>query len=154
MSVTITTITLYTLLLLLTPSHGYNETSFTTDRTCATSFTVLEDDLLSQEENRYNLLKAFYPPRNALPVFVTVTYLFGETGNQSVWYWSESEFYLIQPLDVLQFTSLFHSNFYYRMGKMELHLNQDCAEAGPEFMEMLTQRVSERTECRYVRGPA
>lgn len=152
MSIQSTTFTLYILHLLhlLTPSQcqsGGDELPFTTDRNCVTSFTVLEDDLLSQEQNRYNLLKTFYPPRGALPVFITVTYTFGESQNQSVWYWSESEFYLIQPLDVLQYTSLFHSNFDYRQGKLDLRLHNDCMETGSEYMEILTQRVS---ECVFV----
>ena len=105
------------------------------------SFAALEDDLLSQELNRYNLLKTFYPPRGALPVFVTVTYQFGQLENQSVWYWSESEIYLIQPLEVFQFTSLFYSNFYYRQASLDLHLSEECVETGDEYMEMLTQRV-------------
>lgn len=129
---------------LLTPSQcGGDEP--TPDRNCTTSFSVLEEDMLSHEENRYNLLKTFYPPRGALPVFVTVMYTFGKSQNQSVWYWSESELYLIQPLDVLLYTSLFHSNFNYREGKLDLKLEKECAETRPEFMELLTQRVSECT---------
>ena len=142
---TLPTITLHTLLLLLllTPSQcqsGSKEN--TNNRTCVNSFSFLEDDLLSREENRYNLLQAYYPPRGALPVFVTVTYSFDEFQNQSVWYWSESEFYLIQPMEVLVFTSLFHSNFAYRQRSVELTLSPDCVEAGAEFMETLTQRVN------------
>ena len=58
-----------------------------------------------------------------------------------MWYWSESEVYLIQPLDILRFTSLFHSNFDYRLGELDLVLNRDCAGTRVDFMEMLTQRV-------------
>lgn len=119
-----------------------SELSPAVNRNCTTSFTVLEEDMLSHEQNRYNLLKTFYPPRGALPVFVTVTYTFGDTRNQSVWFWSEAELYLIQPIDVLQYTSLFHSNFNYREGKLDLRLTKDCAETRSEFMELLTQRVS------------
>ena len=111
-------------------------------RNCTTSFTVLEEVMLSHEQNRYNLLKTFYPPRGALPVFITVTYTFGDSQNQSVWFWSEAELYLIQPLDVLQYTSLFHSNFDYREGKLNLRLAKECAGTRSEFMELLTQRVS------------
>ena len=116
---------------------------------CSNSFSILEESLLSLESNRFNLLKTFYPPRGALPVFLTVTYTFddsenqfGNRGNKSVWYWSESEIYFIQPLEVLQFTSLFHSNFYYRTNELDLVLNEDCYGTGTEFMEILTQRVS------------
>ena len=154
MSIRITIITLHTLLL-FTSSHCHNEprgNENTTERNCVNSFAALEDDLLSRELNRYNLLKAFYPPRGALPVFVTVTYQFDKLENQSVWYWSESEIYLIQPLEIFQFTSLFYSNFYYRQADLELHLSEECMETGDEFMEMLTQRIGNFSEdqcCRH-----
>ena len=110
---------------------------------------------MSREGNRFNLLKTFYPPRGPIPVFLTVTYQFDESQNQfdesldgsenqSVWYWSESEVYLVQPLDVLQFTSLFHSNLMYRSGRLELVLDRECSGTSPDFMEILTQRVSDR----------
>lgn len=120
------------------------------ERNCTNSFTVLEESLLSSESNRFNLLKAFYPPRNALPVFQTVTYNFeSETVNQSkVWYWAQSEVFLVQPLDVLQFTSLFHSNLQYRVGDLELMLPGDCLETKNEFIEILTERVSVKCLCR------
>lgn len=119
---------------------------FITSKTCANSFTLLEEDLLSREENRYNLLQAYYPRRSTLPVFVTVTYSFDQS-NQTIWYWSESEFYLIQPLNVLQFTSLFHSNFPYRQRNLELVLSEECSDAADELLESLTQRV--RKEAQY-----
>ena len=143
MSSPIIIITLHTLLL-LTSSHCHNDiraNESTTERSCVNSFAALEDDLLSRELNRYNLLRTFYPPRGALPVFVIVTYQFGELENQSIWYWSESEIYLIQPLEVFQFTSLFYSNYYYRQANVDLDLSEECVETRDEYMEMLTQRV-------------
>ena len=142
---------------LLTSSHPHNgslnntvTTAAITDqkRNCTNSFSVLEEVLLSNEKNRFNLLRVFFPPRGAPPVFLTVSYQFDEFGEQSgnettVWYWSESEVYLIQPLDILQFTSLFHSNLQYRLSSLDLVLNQDCSNTQVEFMELLTQRVSE-----------
>ena len=114
--------------------------------TCSLSFSVLENSLLSSEQNRFNLLRAFYPSRDAQPVFVTVNYTFISDDNSSVdsrtWYWSESEFYLIQPLEIFQFTSLFFSNFAYRQGTVDLMLGPGCAETTTDRMEMLTQRVS------------
>ena len=132
-----------------TPTHsqdGSGDVLFITSKTCANSFTLLEEDLLSREENRYNLLQAYYPRRSALPVFVTVTYSFNQS-NQTIWYWSVSQFYLIQPLNVLQFTSLFHSNFPHRQRELELVLSEECSEAGDELLESLTQRV--RKEFNY-----
>ena len=165
---------------IITPSHSHDTTSGDDDdnvttttnrdqqRNCSNSFTLLEESLLSNENNRFNLLKTFYPPRGAHPVFITVTYRFGEfggnqfdgsknpskgsgsgnhesdnrSGNESVWYWSASEVYLVQPLDVLQFTSLFHSNLRYRSSMVDLELNQDCLGTRKDYLEILTQRVS------------
>ena len=175
------------LLLIITPSHSHgnptptdnddDSVSPTTQRNCRNSFPVLEEKLLSLETNRFKLLKTFFPPRDAHPVFVTVTYRFyqsenrfgksenqfdgsgnpldgsengfGESenrfdgsGNESVWYWSASEVYLVQPLDVLQFTSLFHSNLWYRSSRVVLELDRDCLGTRTDFLEILTQRVS------------
>ena len=114
------------------------------ERNCTTSFTVLEENMLSHEQNRYNLLKTFYPPRGA-PTYY---------GDIHVWRLTEPvslvlvrALYLIQPLDVLQYTSLFHSNFDYREGKLDLRLAKECAETRSEFMELLTQRVSVVLTC-------
>ena len=149
---------------LITSSHPHNGSldnivtmAAITDqkRNCTNSFSVLEEVLLSNEKNRFNLLRVFFPPCGAPPVFLTVSYQFDEPQNQfdefgkqswngtTVWYWSESEVYLIQPLDILQFTSLFHSNLQYRLSSLDLVLNQDCSNTQVEFMELLTQRVSE-----------
>lgn len=112
-------------------------------QTCSKSYAVLEDSLLSNSENRFNLLKAFFPPKEARPIFVTVTYTFNNATNESsVWYWSESEFYLIQPLEIFQFTSLLFANMAYRQSTVELQLDAQCVGASHDLMEMLTQRVS------------
>ena len=182
-----------TLLHTITPSHSLTNhtldnnitvTTKTNQRNCSNSFSVLEESLLSHEDNRFNLLKTFYPPRGAHPVFLTVTYRFskfgkqfdeggeqgspensvfgdgsggefggdvfddseirsGMYGNESVWYWSASEVYLVQPLDVLQFTSLFHSNLQYRTSEVELELDRECLGTKRDYLEILTQRVSE-----------
>jgi len=110
------------------------------------SFYQLERSLLQDPDNRYHLLKAFYPPRKAHPVVVRVRYNFSEdqggAGNGSrVWYWSESGFYLIQPLEVFQCTSLLFSNLQYRKSEVEIHLPANCSTAGLEILEMLTLRV-------------
>ena len=114
---------------------------------CSNSFAVLEADLLSRETNRFSLLRTYYPARGALPVFVRVTYLFGENGNETEWYWSESEIYFVQPLHILQFTSLFHSNFDYRKDEITLYLSEDCSGVENEYLEILTQRVSAGVCC-------
>ena len=178
---------------IITPSHSHDDTTPGDDddnvttttnrdqqRNCSNSFTLLEESLLSNENNRFNLLKTFYPPRLSPPVFITVTYRFGEfggnqfdgsenpsdgsegsgsgnhvsenrfdrSGNESVWYWSASEVYLVQPLDVLQYTSLFHSNLQYRSSRVDLELNRDCLGTRKDYLEILTQRVSLKRGCK------
>ena len=128
-----------------------NNESINYNEMCTKSFTHLEENLLSNEKNRYNLLKTFYPQRSSLPVFVTVTYWFGRS-NRTVWYWSESEFYLIQPISVLQFSSLFHSNFPHRQRELTLTLSEECASARKEFLETLTARVRKRKGGREGEG--
>ena len=117
-------------------------------------FYELEGSLLRSAENRFSLLKAFYSPRQPRPVVVKITYSFsaGEEeeltspGNASrVWYWSESGFYLIQPLEVFQCTSLLFSNLVYMQRELDLQLPANCSSVSEEFLEMLTSRVSRRT---------
>ena len=121
---------------------------------CSLDFYELEGSLLRSAENRFSLLKAFYSPRQPRPVVVKITYSFsaGEEeeltspGNASrVWYWSESGFYLIQPLEVFQCTSLLFSNLVYMQRELDLQLPANCSSVSEEFLEMLTSRVSRRT---------
>ena len=104
--------------------------------------TLLERDLFQSGQNRYQLTKTFFPPRNAHPVFVIVNYTFEDSNTTKLWYWSESEFYLIQPLEIFQFSSLFFSNFPHRQASLSLTLSGYCRDASDEMMEVLTQRVS------------
>ncbi len=121
-----------------------------------TDFYDLERNLLRNSDNRFRLLKAFYPTREAHPVVVKATYSFiaGQearelenataAGNVSsrVWFWSESGFYLIQPLEVFQCTSLLFSNLLYRSGTVEIELPHNCSNSSQELLELLTVRVS------------
>lgn len=103
----------------------------------------MEESLLESAENRFNLLVAFYPPREAHPVMVEVDYTFQDLTNDSQrWFWSESEFYLIQPLEVLQFTSLLFSNMPYRSSRLSISLPPDCSLASVQYFQLLTTRVS------------
>lgn len=112
---------------------------------CSNNFFVLEQSLLESTDNRFNLLKAFYPPREAHPVLVRVNYTFDGTFNDTsqIWFWSESEFYLIQPLEIFQFTSLLFSNMPYRQSQLHIRLDSDCSQAPADYLQMLTTRVSE-----------
>ena len=109
---------------------------------CSTSFYMLERSLLESPDNRLNLLRAYFPPREAHPVLVRVNYTFGVTEQSQTWFWSESEFYLIQPLEVFQFTSLLFSNMPYRQSSVSLELDSNCSSTPLEYLQLLTTRVS------------
>ena len=110
---------------------------------CSSSFYVMEQSLLESSDNRLNLLRAFYPPREAHPVMVRVNYTFDTVEDYSqMWFWSESEFYLIQPLEIFQFSSLLFSNMPYRQKEVTLVLSINCSSAPPEYLQLLTTRVS------------
>jgi len=109
---------------------------------CSSDFFLMEQSLLKCTENRFNLLKAFFPPRQAHPVLVKVSYTFDDTNASKIWFWSESEFYLIQPLEVFQFSSLFFSIKPYRQSQLQIKLDGNCTLASHDYFELLTTRVS------------
>ena len=118
---------------------------------CATCYDVLASQAVTSAKNRYNLQQAFFPPRRENPVLLEVIYKFDvnttngpidESLNSSeVWFWTDSGFYLYQPLDVIQLTSLFFADYSLRRSKVILHLRQDCRGASEKHMELFTQRV-------------
>ena len=110
--------------------------------TCSSSFHLLEADLLSRPQNRFLLLTKFFPPRDANPVVIKVDYVYEESNITNVWFWSESEFYFIQPLEIFLYTSLFFANQPYRQSSLTLELSPDCLNAEELYMKVLTQRVS------------
>jgi hypothetical protein len=65
-----------------------------------------------------------------------------EDSNMTVWFWSESEFYFIQPLEIFLYTSLFFANQPSRQSSLTLELSPDCLDAQELHMRVLTQRVS------------
>lgn len=109
---------------------------------CSTDFYILEKELLSRSTNRFNLTKTFFPPHDPHPVVVKVTYVFEGSGETDVWFWSESMFYLIQPLEIFQYTSLFFSNLQFREKDVTITLGANCSDTGQDFLMILTQRVS------------
>ena len=109
---------------------------------CTSSFHFLEAALLSHPQNRYNLTETFFPPRDANPVIVQVSYKFENSNVTKVFFWSESAFYFIQPLEIFLYTSLFFANQPYRQSIINLELSTDCLDAGDLHMKILTQRVS------------
>ena len=109
---------------------------------CSSNFHLLEADLLSHPLNRFQLTTKFFPPRDANPVIIKVDYKYNGSNNTNVWFWSESEFYFIQPLEIFLYTSLFFANQPYRQATITLELSADCLNAKELHMEVLTQRVS------------
>ena len=121
---------------------------------CSKCFDVLANELFIIDRNRYNLQRAFFPPDIANPVFVSVTYYFTRNmsgdgfTNYSLstpsmnWFWTQSTFYLFQPLEFLQFSSLFFSDPSLRETTLSLYLQPNCSEVSLDMMKLLTQRVS------------
>lgn len=127
---------------------GISHSSVLAQELCNQSFAKLELNLLSNSLNRFNLLRTFYPARDSHPVFVHVNYTYIDAANSTtvpdtheLWYWTMSAFYLIQPLEVFQFTSLLFANRPSREGHLVVQLDRECLGADPLFLEMLTQRV-------------
>ena len=129
-----------------------------------TCYKNLIDQLLSSDRNQYNLQQAFFPPNRATPVFVAVTYYFSlhgsvdgstnyfDTSVSESWHWTTSTFYLLQPMESLQFTSLLFTDSHLRKEKVSLYLERACYQVGnirrDEMMQLLTQRV--RIETRFI----
>ena len=109
---------------------------------CSNGFHLLEADLLSRPQNRFLLSTKFFPPRDANPVIIKVDYVYEDSNITNVWFWSESEFYFIQPLEIFLYTSLFFANQPYRQSTLTLELSPDCLNAEELYMIVLTQRVS------------
>ena len=124
---------------------------------CTKCFDALVNEIITNDRNRYNLQKTFFPPEKSNPVFVTVHYVFtrnltgdGTTnytaeGETETWYWAAATIYLFQPIDSIQFTSLFFSDPGKRSDSVKLFLQPSCRGNDSLSLEMrmlLTQRVS------------
>lgn len=120
------------------------------NESCSGNFYLLEQSVLQSTENRFRLLRAFYPLTEANPVLVKVEYSFEGLDNHTLtWFWTESHYYLIQPLEIFQCTSLLFSNLPYRQGNISLLLDADCLAAPPLYFQLLTARVSSCRPCMY-----
>ena len=120
---------------------------------CTKCFDVLVHEIISNDRNRFNLQKAFFPPIKSTPVFLEVIYMFtrnltgdGTTdydaiGENETWFWTESTIYLYQPVGSLQFTSLFFSDPGKRSDKVTLFLQPSCKDSTNDMKILLTQRV-------------
>ena len=108
---------------------------------CHQCYQRLESYLLNTGDNKYQLRRVFYPLEVADPVFVTVTYQYIGTNTTNLWFWTEGIFYLLQPIEVFQFTSLFFGNPSWRSSTLNITLPSECINASNEFMTELTGMV-------------
>ena len=121
-------------------------------------FPQLVKDVITNGRNQYNMQKAFFPPNKANPVFIEIMYYFSlndlangstnysDTSVGEAWYWSESTFYLFQPIESLQFTSLLFTDNQLRKEFLTLYMPRNCYKENDierdEMIQLLTQRVS------------
>ena len=120
---------------------------------CSQCYDLLANEVVISNKNRYSLQKVFFPANNSDPVFVKVTYHFIrnpdgptdylEEGPTQVWFWTQSTFYLFQPIASLQFTSLLFSDTTLSSSEIDLYLQPSCEGSSIDMMQLLTQRVSE-----------
>ena len=119
---------------------------------CTTNFTQLEKALIETDNNRYDIIKAFYPPRKKPSIYVDVKYKFGDGDNQIIenWIWATTYFYFIQPPSLFVFTSLVFSYPTEQTQSLSLSLPAECSinestttskcRQNP-MLDVLTQRV-------------
>ena len=68
---------------------------------------------------------------------------FSADGPVQLWFWTESTFYLFQPIESLQYTSLlFADTLLSGTSTVDLYLQPECKESSSRMMQLLTQRVS------------
>ena len=124
---------------------------------CGNDFKTLEK-ALQTGNNTFELMKAFYPPRQPQATFVTVHYTFldvdGNITCQIKWLWTSMEFYLIQPPSIFQLMSLFFTIPRQRTTTARITFKDDCRElvtwnedgscscTSNSMLDVLTQRVS------------
>ena len=113
---------------------------------CSECYQKLVQSLLSSSENIFQLSKAFFPPRDNSPEFVTVRYYFGAIDSNettsSVWFWSAYTSHFLHSPHTFQFLSLFFGTpeqFY--TGTVNITLDEECVNVNEDTMEFLTQRV-------------
>ena len=128
---------------------------------CATCYQTLANALINTGDNKYLLSETFFPIDGAPPVQVEVTYVSKTSNltNAKKWYWLMGGYYLIQPLELLLYRSLFFSTPKWRERSVTLLLPEECFHTyedeldfnessadNDKFFRILTQRV--RSYCR------
>ena len=130
---------------------------------CGNDFKTLENTLLQTGNNKVELLKAFYPPRQPPATFVTVYYTFldadGNITCKKTWLWSSIEFYFIQSPTIFQYMSLFFMIIQDRITTANITFPADCQElvswnengscicTSDSLLDILTQQVSTIYPC-------
>ena len=137
-------------------NHRHVSCSEVPNTSCANDLQTLEKILLQTSNNKIELLKAFYQPRQPPATFVTVNYTFLNEEEHVIcnklWMWSSAVFYLIEPPTVFKFTSLFFAtpyattvNIVFKNECRDLVTwNEDgtCTCTSNSLLDILTQRVS------------
>ena len=112
---------------------------------CSKCYKVLASSVVYSDRNMFQVQNTFFPPEEESPVFVIVKYEYKDEANgtsyHETWFWSTSTFYIFQPLDTFQFTSLFFSDTQLLTSNVTLTLPLDCYNASKDYKTMLTQRV-------------
>ena len=112
---------------------------------CRDCYISLAQHLFQNDENVFNLSKAFFPPETNTPDFVVVRYhLQNATYNDTkVWFWGASASFFMYPIATFQFLSLFFGkpNAFWA-AEVDVTLNAtECEGAKNEHLTLLTQRV-------------
>ena len=114
-------------------------------------FSYLVEQVRENDKNLFEVQNIFLPPNAAPPVFVVVVYHFQDAERDEsateVWFWSTSIFYIWQPLNVFQFTSLFFADNTMLASEAHLTLPLQCINASDAHKKLLTQRVSPQWLC-------
>lgn len=114
---------------------------FTDGENCDTCYQTLAISLINSGDNKYILSQAFFPTDSALPIQVDVVYTDGENMTEE-YYWLKEGFYVIQPVELFFYRSLFFSRPQWRKESITLQLPRICFEAvESDLLERLTQRV-------------
>ena len=119
-----------------------SSTSNASNCSCSKCYGSLVKHVVQNDENVFRLLQTFFPPNDHPPVFVTVQYEFENSSTYYTYFWTLQSSYFIQPLKVFQFTSLFLGTPAYLSGELIITLPDECENANPEHLEMLTYLVS------------
>ena len=108
---------------------------------CSQCYETLVQHVVKDDKSMFKLLQTFSPPNHHSPVFVVVTYEFENSTTQRIYFWTSYSSYFLQPLEVFRFTSLFLGSPAYLRSKVSIILPDECENADPEHLEMLTYLV-------------